>query len=161
MTIGPIVTINSLKYDNSVRKTWSAALVEHSHERLVLEGVFDRDIDHPDLGHIDSGTISIEYFWLNNWYSIFKFLSPARKLRNYYCNVNMPPVFSGSTLNYVDLDLDIIVWPDSRYSVLDADEFEENAIRFAYPQTVREGAIQALDELITLIKTGSLPENPL
>ena len=159
MTTRPIVTVKSLKYDNSVQRTWSASLIENSGDMLVLEGVFDRDIVHSDLGHIEAGTVSIEYFWLNRWYSIFQFLGPNRQLRNYYCNVNMPPVFSRSTLSFVDLDLDVVVWPDNRYSVLDEAEFEENALSFAYPQHVRERAIIALDELIALIESGSLPKH--
>ena len=157
MTSRPVVTVNSLNYDNSVRKSWSATLVTNSDDRLVLEGVFDRDVVHPDLGLIESGTLSTEYFWFDRWYSIFKFLEPDRALRNYYCNVNMPPDFSGSTLNFVDLDLDVVVWPDNGFSVLDATEFKENARKFAYPEIIMKRTHSALEELITLIENGDLP----
>ena len=158
MIARPLVTVTSLKYDNSVGRSWSANLIEHSGGRLVLEGTFDQDVDHFDLGLIESGTRSIEYFWLNEWYSIFRFLNPDGGLRNYYCNVNMPPVFSRSTLKYVDLDFDIVVWPDRQYSILDAAEFEENARLFGYPKTIREQALKTLGDLIAIIEGGRLPD---
>ncbi len=154
---GRTVTVNSLKYDNSIRRTWSAQIKQETEDRLVLEGSFETDVEHHDLGLISAGTISVETYWFTRWYSIFRFLTPDGGLRNYYCNVNMPPVFSGSTLSYIDLDLDVVVWPNGRHSILDAAEFEENARLFSYPEEVRNGASTALEELIELIENGGLP----
>jgi protein associated with RNAse G/E len=131
--------------------------MEQSGDRLVFEGTFDRSVEHKDLGHIEKGTISVEHYWLGGWYSIFRFHRPDRTIRNYYCNVNMPPSFVGSTLDYVDLDLDIVAWPDGSYSILDVDEFEENARRFSYPESVRDRARMALEELVGLIESKDLP----
>jgi uncharacterized protein len=151
------ITVYSLKYDKSIRKSWSAYLIQNLGDLLVLEGIFESDIEHPELGRIEAGTISIEYYWQDRWYSIFRFLGSDRQLRNYYCNLNMPPVFDGSTLSYVDLDLDVAVWPDGRYSVLDAEEFEENSRAFSYPRSVRDQVFKTLKELITLIEEKRLP----
>lgn len=144
------VTINSLKYDLSIRRSWQAELIEQSGDLLVLAGVFDRDVDHPELGLIPSGTVSQEYYWLDRWYNIFRFLTPKGNLRNYYCNVNMPPCFLDNVLDYVDLDIDVLVWPDASHAVLDMDEFEENAAQFSYPADVRTKALASLNELIDL-----------
>jgi protein associated with RNAse G/E len=157
MIYGRDITVKSLKYDNSVRKSWSARLVENVEDSLVLEGTFHNDVEHGELGRIEKGTVSVEYYCLSGWYSIFRFLTPHGKLRNYYCNVNMPPILEGSTLSYVDLDLDVVVWPDGKYKVLDIEEFEENSSLFAYPASVKQRALQALDELIELASRRKLP----
>jgi protein associated with RNAse G/E len=158
MNAGQIVTINSRKYDQSIRRSWTAGLVARETDLLIFEGVFDRDVDHPDLGLIKCGTISREYYWLDRWYNIFRFHEPEGTLRNYYCNVNMPPVFVGRSLDYVDLDIDVVVWPDGRYEVLDEAEFEGNARKFAYPDAVRRKAADAVGELIALIESDELPK---
>ncbi len=154
---GTIVTINSRKFDQSIRRSWTARLVQSDPQLLVFEGVFDIDIEHPDLGLISAGTISREFYWLDRWYNIFRFQEPAGAFRNYYCNINMPPLFSGSELDYVDLDMDVVVWPDGRFEVLDIAEFEENAHRFEYPETLRKKALASLDELKELIIANHLP----
>ncbi len=157
MTGGQEVTINSRKYDQSIRRSWTARLVETKGALLIFAGLFDRDVDHPDLGLINSGTVSWEYYWLDRWYSIFRFHDPDGRLRNYYCNINMPPVFTGIALEYVDLDIDVVVWPDLSYKVLDLDEFEANAAIFEYPEKVQSRASAALDEVVALIEKGRLP----
>ncbi len=143
------VTINSRKYDQSIRRSWNAKLIECVGSMLVLAGEFDRDVEHTDLGVIPRGTVSHEYYWLDRWYNIFRFLTPDGNLRNYYCNVNMPPRFENGILDYVDLDIDVLVWPDGSHNVLDMDEFEKNAALFPYPADVRTNAVDTLAELIS------------
>ena len=78
-------------------------------------------------------------------------------LRNYYCNVNVPPSLDGETLSYIDLDLDILVAPDFSYQILDRDDFENNAKLYNYPVEVRKNAIQALDDLVRMIEAREFP----
>ena len=157
MNEGPVFTINARKFDHSIHRSWTARLIEHTEKQLVFEGVFDQDVEHCELGHIVQGTVSTEYYWLDQWYSVFRFQEPTGGLRNFYGNINMPPTFAHSTLDYVDLDIDVVVWPDRSFKVLDIDEFEENARLFAYPEAVRAQAAIGLEKLITLINSGDLP----
>jgi len=90
-------------------------------------------------------------------YNIFRFHEPDGSFRNYYCNVAKPFTLDGGTLEFVDLDIDVVVWPDGRVEVLDRDDFEENSVKFGYPNDVIEKAEAALIELLSLIDTGSLP----
>lgn len=152
-----MITVNSRKYDGSIRRTWRGELIEQQGSLLTLVGEFDTTVDHPDLGRIEKGTISHEYYWLDRWYSIFRFHEPSGSLRNFYCNINMPPSFSGDVLDFVDLDIDVLVWPDLRYYVLDRDDYETNATRFDYPKHINEKVEEALSELLELIKTRNLP----
>ena len=109
------------------------------------------------MGKIASGTISIEYYWLDRWYNVFRFSDPAGTFQNFYCNVGLPPSFDGQILGYVDLDIDVLVKPDFSYQVLDLEDFDENARRYDYPVEVRDNANVALAELIRMIETRSFP----
>ena len=126
---------------------------------LVLEGKFDAEIEHDLLGTIVSGTRSLEYYWLDRWYNVFRFSRPNGELRNYYCNVNVPPSFNGKILSYVDLDLDILVAPDFSFQILDAKDFERNAEVYGYDDEIRANAQRALDELVAMIERRSFPLN--
>jgi len=151
------VTINSHKYDGSIRRSWTCRLLEQDDESLVFVGKFDLDVSHPDLGEIERGTISYEYYWLGRWYNIFCFYEPDGTFRNYYCNINMPPVFEDGVLDYVDLDIDVVVWPDGTFRVLDEDEFDANAVKFNYSETVRQSAADALTNILEMISERKLP----
>jgi len=126
---------------------------------LVLEGKFDADIEHDLLGTIVSGTRSLEYYWLDRWYNVFRFSLSNGELRNYYCNVNVPPSFDGEILSYVDLDLDILVAPDFSFQILDAKDFERNAEVYGYDDEIRANAQRALEELVAMIERRSFPFN--
>lgn len=132
-------------------------MIERNDTLLIFLGKFNETVSHPDLGVIAKGTFSYEYYWLDRWYNIFRFHEPHGRFRNWYCNVNMPPVFRNSVLDYVDLDIDILVWPDWRTEVLDRDEFESNAIQFDYADEVRNGAESAVRELLAMIKKRVFP----
>lgn len=155
------VTVISRKYDLSIRRTWKCRLVEQNGSHLTFVGEFDEPVEHSDLGPIEKGTISYEYYWLDRWYNIFLFHTPVGKLRNYYCNVNFPPKFEGGVLDYVDLDIDLIVWPDGRVVTLDEDEFAENAAKFEYAPYVRRCAFDAIDQLRALIDNREFPFSEL
>ncbi len=124
---------------------------------LLFVGEFDDDVNHPDLGLIRRGTVSYEYYWLDRWYNIFRFHEPEGGLRNYYCNINMPPILKAGVLDYVDLEIDVLVRTDYSYKVLDQDEYETNAAALNYPEHVRNKARKSLTELINLIETREFP----
>ena len=152
-----MITVNSRSYDGSIRRSWTCKLIERDGPLLVFVGEFDREIEHPDLGRIEKGTVSYEYYWLDRWYNIFRFHTPSGELRNFYCNISMPPTFEAEVLDYVDLDIDIVVWPDMSYQVLDREDYVENATKFSYPPEVDAKVEETLNELLELIAKRELP----
>ena len=154
---GRTVTIISREFDGSIGKSWTCELVEQRGPLLVLVGKFDREVSHDHLGRIERDTISHEYYWLDRWYNVFRFHEPNGSFRNFYCNINMPPTFENGVLDYVDLDIDILVAKDWTYSILDKDEFEENAAKFGFSPDLRAKAVKAVDEVIALIERHQFP----
>ena len=126
---------------------------------LVLDAVFEEEIEHDLLGTIALGTVSTEYYWLDRWYNVFRFSDKSGTLKNFYCNVNQPPSFDGRVLSYIDLDIDVLVAPDLTYKILDLEDFEENARRYSYPEDVQANAHRAVKELTELIESRGFPFN--
>ncbi len=124
---------------------------------IVLDAKFPEEVVHDLLGTIASGTHSLEFYWLDRWYNVFRFAKPDGQLRNYYCNVNVPPTFADGVLSYIDLDLDILVEPDFSYRIVDTEEFEQNVAAQIYSAEVQVYARKALDELVSLIETKQFP----
>jgi protein associated with RNAse G/E len=152
-----MITVNSRKYDGTIRKSWTCEVVEELDDLVVAVGYFDADVNHSDLGLITQGTQSYEYFWLDRWYNVFRFVTADGSFRNYYCNICMPPRFSNNVLDYVDLDIDVVVDPDFSYRILDRDDFEANAERYTYPNEIRDRVETTLRELLQLIESRDLP----
>lgn len=153
------ITVRACKYDGTEHRRWQARLLRREASLLVFDAAFDEEINHALLGKIASGTLSLEYYWTDRWYNVFRFSEPTGELRNFYCNVNVPPSFDGRVLEFIDLDIDILVAPDLSYSILDEDEFAANALRYQYPAEVQHRARQAVAELVTLIEKRHFPFN--
>lgn len=152
-----IVTINARKYDGKIHRTWKADLIERKDSLLVFVGKFEKEVKHPDLGVIRRGTVSYEYYWLDRWYNVFRFHEPDGNFRNYYCNVNLPPTFEKNVLNYVDLDIDILVWHDKKIEILDEEEYLANAKRYRYPEKIDVNTRSSIDELSKMIASREFP----
>src|SRR4030095_6127696 len=146
------ITVRVLKYDGSEYRRWEATLVQQDESLIVLDGEFADEVRHHLLGNISRGTRTIEYYWLDRWYNIFRFLESDGTTRLFYCNVNMQPEIGRGILTYIYLDRDILVRPDFSYQVLDLEEFETNAARYDYPDQVKRQAHKALAELISMIE---------
>jgi protein associated with RNAse G/E len=157
MTEPDQITVRVLKYDGTEYRRWSATIAQREGQLIVLDAEFAEEVRHHLLGDISRGTRTIEYYWLDRWYNIFRFLESDGTTKLYYCNVNTRPEISRGVLSYIDLDLDILVQPDFSYQVLDLEEFEANAARYGYTDQVKRQTQMALAELISMIETRQFP----
>ena len=152
-----LITVRVLKHDGTEYRRWHGQLVQQEHSLLVLEAEFDVEVSHHLLGAIKRGTRTVEYYWLDRWYNVLRFLENDGSTRLWYCNVNTPPLLDDDVLTYVDLDIDVLVMPDFSYQVLDLDEFDANAERYGYSNEEKAQARAAVEEMISLIKNREFP----
>lgn len=153
----PIITINSRKSDGSIHRSWQAEILSETDDLLTFVGEFDREIVHPHLGVIRRKTVSYEFYWKNLWFNVFRFHDPGGDLRNFYCNINQPPHFADGILDYIDLDIDVLVWKNFSYQILDLDEFEAHAVKYNYSIELRREVDSALRDLIQKIENRRFP----
>lgn len=152
-----IVTINARKFDSKIHRSWKCKFLEENDDYYVFFGEFEAEVKHRQLGIIRPKTASYEYYWKNRFYNVFKFYEPDGEFRNFYCNVNLPPVFEDNVLNYVDLDIDILVWKDFSVEILDRDEYRENIKKFGYSAELQENVESAVQELLHKIHHTEFP----
>jgi uncharacterized protein len=158
-TTSKTITVRTYKYDGTEHRRWRAQISRQEDFLIVLDAKFEEEIRHPLLGTVAPDTLSIEYYWLDRWYNVFRFVEPTGELRNFYCNINVPPVLQKNVLSYIDLDVDVLVAPDLSYTILDEDEFAANAEKFNYPMGIRRRSQEALSELVALIERHDFPFN--
>ena len=154
---GDQITVRAFKYGGAEHRSWRARVAQQQGSLLILDAEFEIEVTHESLGTIPRGTRTVEYYWFDRWYNVFKFLHDDGDTRMYYCNINMPPALANGRLSYLDLDIDVLVQPDLSYQVLDLEEFEVNAIRFSYSSGVKSSARAAVDEVISMIEARQFP----
>jgi protein associated with RNAse G/E len=157
MKMAENVTVISRSFDLRIRRTWHADLINSENGLITLVGRFDRDVKHPNLGLIRQDTVSYEYYWRGGWHNVFCFYEPDGDFRNYYCNITMPPVFAPNILDYVDLDIDVVVDSALKTAVLDEEEFLQNVERFSIPRWVSDNAWASLDRILAAVEKRQFP----
>jgi uncharacterized protein len=135
-----------IKLNVERQETWrynGRVLSSHPNE-IFIEAFFNRD-DLPFHGIIlGRGDRFLEKYYSDRWYNIFEIRDRLDDhLKGWYCNVTRPAEFRDGQISYVDLALDLLVFPDGRQLVLDEDEFALLSI----DDTVRNQAQAALAEL--------------
>ena len=140
----PAITV--LKLDAQGRETWRyhGDIIQSLADRVVLEAHFDRE---DRLFHgmpLCRGDRFLETYFTDRWYNIYEIHArDDDSLRGWYCNIGKPALIDGDCLSYVDLALDLLIFPDGRQVVLDEDEF----LKLDISATDREQALAALEEL--------------
>ena len=151
----PLV-VQKLMYDGSKSYRWVGREIHRDDDHLFFTAVFERD--GRDLGYVrfEKGDVFYEWYYFDRWYNVFQVYSKDGALKGWYCNVTAPAKADDAELTFVDLALDLWVWPDRRYLVLDEDEFEASSYRSEDVISAR----RALAELIERTEAGTLPGRP-
>ena len=157
VSIGRPIHIVSTKYDGSPHWEFDSRLVL-VRDTLVVTQDFAGQVYHSWKGpHTEPFDVR-NHFWSDRWYNVMRCDRPkGGGLEYWYCNATTPAQYDGETVRYIDLDLDVLVFPDGKTKVVDEDEFLEHSVRMGYPRDVIDQAHRAVDELVALASSGRFP----
>lgn len=147
--------IDIIKLNTQNEEVWQyqGRIISQDPSSLLVEAFFNID-DKPFHGiTIRRNDRSIERFFSDRWYNIFEIHDrDDDRLKAWYCNITKPAEFSPRKITYVDLALDVLVYPDGEYITLDHDEFESLNLD---PITGQK-ALKALENLTEIIENKRL-----
>lgn len=143
-------TVTVIKLNLARQETWRYAgqVLQRSPSAALIRAEFNRD-DFPFNGILlRRGDPFIEAYFSDRWYNIFEIHDrDDGRVKGWYCNVAEPAEMQGGQIRYVDLALDLLVYPDGRQLVLDEDEFAMLELSAEFHLQAR----RALDELKLLL----------
>ncbi|MDD4623883.1 MAG: DUF402 domain-containing protein [Tenericutes bacterium] len=141
-----ILSIHAYKHNGVLYREWEKSVVlDEDEDKLILKN------DKVKVTEVDgrkwkTKEPAIIYFYKNKWFNIISQFKDKGLF--YYCNIASPYVMEENTLKYIDYDLDLRVFPDGNYSVLDQGEYDYNKEEMKYPIEIDEITRDAMDELI-------------
>jgi hypothetical protein len=138
--------ITVIKQDLTGAETWRyvGEILERGEGEITIEARFNKE-DTPFYEiSLLRGDRFVETYYEDRWYNIFEIHDREDdRLKGWYCNIAFPAVITENAVSYIDLALDLLVYPDGGRVVLDEDEF--NALPL--PAEIRQKARQALAQL--------------
>ena len=78
----------------------------------------------------------------------------------YYCNMASPYIIEDNTIKYIDYDLDLRVFPDGSFKVLDRGEYKYHKQLMNYSDDIDFILKQELTELINMVRNKEMAFKP-
>ena len=145
------VRIHSTKFDGSTHYRFPAGVVDESPDCIrtyMAAGV-------PFDGYRGPGVSishSLRLFWPDRHWNLFIRWRPDWSLEDYYVNVATPATWTHEQIDWVDLDLDLILSPDVAKPLLDdEDEFERHRAAWHYPADLVRTCHETVDTVRRLM----------
>jgi len=142
MNPGDQITVIKLGLKREELWRYPATVINDLPNGVLIEAFFNRPVDLPfhDVT-FHPGDRFLEMFYTDRRYNIFEVYDrESLELKCWYCNASRPAEIDVQKLSYVDLALDLMIYPDGRQLLLDEDEFRLLNI----PDQERKDTLQAI-----------------
>lgn len=155
---GDTIQIHSYKHNGRIHRVWQETMVLKGTKNIFI-GANERTLVTESDGRTWlTREPSICYFHAEHWFNIICMLREDGVY--YYCNMSSPYVFDNNAIKYIDYDLDIKVFPDMSYTLLDEDEYEQHKTEMSYPEVIDKILKRNVNKLISWIKQKRGPFAP-
>lgn len=146
--IGERYIIHSYKHDGSIHRAWDEAVLLEENDECMVFGNERTKVIESDGRTWKTKEPAIMYFFKNNWYNVIG--QYKKDGIYYYCNMASPFVIDEKTIKYIDYDLDLRVFPDGAFKVLDRGEYNYHKTKMNYPEEIDRVLKFELSNLIEL-----------
>ena len=152
---GTYVYIQSYKHDGSLHRTWCRGFVLEADEDHIVAVTNRAWVIEADGRKWLTREPAVCFFYTKKWYNVISMIRHSGIY--YYCNLASPSVYDGEAIKNIDYDLDVKLYPDGGYQVLDENEYAEHAKTMQYPQEVKQIVEKQLELLIEDMNKGTDP----
>lgn len=128
---GTSMQIQSYKHNGQLHRIWKQTSILKATSTMVI-GANDKTlVTESDGRSWVTREPAICFFYTKYWFNIIAML--RNDGIHYYCNISSPYVFEDTAVKYIDYDLDVKVFPDMTYTLLDEDEYALHHQQMNYP----------------------------
>ena len=150
LEIGRKYEIHGYKHDGKIHRSWDEAVLLEIHDDYLIFGNEKTKVTESDGRTWRTKEPAVLYFFYKQWYNII-----GQYKKNgiyYYCNMASPIIIEENTIKYIDYDLDLRVFPDGSFKVLDRGEYKYHKSIMNYPEAIDKILKEELTNLINLVR---------
>jgi len=141
--------IASYKHDGKMHRTWEGSILLSNGSSYICGNDQIRVRESDGKAWITREP-AICTFYPSEWFNVIAMLRLDGVY--YYCNIGSPSIWKDHVLTYIDYDIDVKIYPDWSYEILDEEEFQHNSEKMNYPFTVITKVREATARVITLMQ---------
>lgn len=155
---GETIQIHSYKHNGLIHRVWDETTVLKGTQNLVIGGNDKTIVTESDGRTWITREPAICYFHARHWFNIIGMIREDGVY--YYCNISSPFIADDEAVKYIDYDLDIKVFPDMTFILLDEDEYEKHRNEMKYPDVIDKILRSNVNTLISWIRQRKGPFAP-
>lgn len=159
MKIGDKYKIHCYKHNGKVYQASDESIVLDVYDDYFVLGNYKINVTELEGKNYQTKELAIIYFYKNNWFNCIAQLKPHGLY--YYCNMSSPYIIDENVIKYIDYDLDLRVYPDGKYKILDYHEYKYHQKKMRYPEKITEIIKIELEKLVEMKKNNKGPFNKL
>ncbi len=154
---GKNIVMRAYKFDGRLHYEQTLKLIKKGETHVVLKGDKGRKLKHHTRKKVfEFDKETREYFFTDRWYTAALVYNDKREVIHVYCNIAKPCIINESSVEFVDLDVDVIV-RNGKVEIIDIDEFNENKETYGYGKDLERKVLETADLVADHIKRGIYP----
>ena len=155
MKIGDKYKIHCYKHNGEAYQASEETIILDIKDDYIVCGNYMVDVKEPEGHTYKTKELAIIYFYKHNWFNCIAQLKSFGLF--YYCNMASPYIIDENVIKYIDYDLDLRVFPDGGYKILDYNEYNYHKKIMHYSDDLDEIIKSELSELIEMKRANKGP----
>ncbi len=154
---GMHLQIQCYKHNGKVHRCWDEAVLIDIKKDYMVFGNEKTLVTESQGNTWRTKEPAVMYFFKNRWYNII--VQFKKEGITYYCNIASPFIIEDNTIKYIDYDLDLRIFPNGSFKILDKGEYKYHKKLMNYSKDLDIAIRSALTELITDYQNGDIAFN--
>ena len=155
--VGDIYEIHCYKHNGKIDRICDETIILDVTEDFIVCGNYKTNLIESNGKSHRTKETAIIFFYKKRWFNILAQLKKYGLF--YYCNIASPFVIDDNIIKYIDYDLDLRVFPDGAFKVLDKNEYKYHSKIMRYPKEIDEILKYELTNLIEMERNKEFPFN--
>ena len=153
--IGDCFQIHCYKHNKKIHRAWDEAVLLYEAKDYVVFGNNKTQVIESAGNSWRTKEPAIMYFFKDKWFNIIAQMKKDGVY--YYCNIATPYIIEEKTIKYIDYDLDLRIFPNRDYKILDRMEYNYHKKLMHYSDELDFVINKALEQLIELYQKKYFP----
>ena len=155
--IGDKFKTHCYKHNGEIHKCWEESVYLTSTEEYNIFANYKTKVTEFDGRVWKTKEPAIVFFSKTNWFHIIGQIKKDGIY--YYCDMASPHVIENNVIKYIDYDLDLRVFPDGSFKVLDRGEYQYHKKIMNYSKEIDKILRDELTNLINKVRNKEYPFN--
>ena len=154
---GERLKIHGYKHNHQIHRSWDEAIYLGEYKEYDVFGNNRTLVTESDGRTWKTKEPAVLFFSKEHWYNIIGQIKPNGIY--YYCNIASPYIVEEDTIKYIDYDLDLRVFPDGSFKILDRGEYQYHKKIMNYSKEIDKILKSELNDLIEKVRKKEYPFN--